>query len=97
MSYNLRATSLFGNHLDTELTKRGARTSGSTPRKQQRLQRFREAESHIKVSREALQVVIQNEQRKVYERSQARAEEVRHAYNTRSRRGILALIKEYLY
>jgi len=43
-SYSLRPTSFFGEHLDRELTLRGARTSGSTQRKQQRLQRFVEAE-----------------------------------------------------
>jgi len=45
-SYNLRATSFFGAHLDRELTSRGARTSGTTPRKQERLQRFVEAENN---------------------------------------------------
>ncbi len=44
-AYNLRATSFFGAHLDRELTVRGARTSGTTPRKQERLQRFVDAES----------------------------------------------------
>jgi hypothetical protein len=43
-SYTLRPTSYTGDHLDRELTLRGARTSGSTQRKQQRLQRFVEAE-----------------------------------------------------
>jgi uncharacterized protein YceH (UPF0502 family) len=45
-SYSLRSTSYTGEHLDRELTLRGARTSGSTQRKQQRLQRFVEAESN---------------------------------------------------
>jgi hypothetical protein len=93
MSYNLRATSLFGAHLDTELTKRGARTSGSTARKQQRLKRFVEAESRKNQARDTLRVVVQNEQRKVYERVQARAAD---GYNTRSKRGIISLIQEYL-
>lgn len=44
-SYNLRPTSFVGAHLDRELTLRGAHTSGSTQRKQQRLQRFLEAET----------------------------------------------------
>lgn len=48
MSYTLRTTSLVGTHLDTELATRGARTSGSTPRKQQRLQRFRDAEARLR-------------------------------------------------
>jgi hypothetical protein len=43
-SYSLRSTSYTGEHLDRELTLRGARTSGTTQRKQQRLQRFVEAE-----------------------------------------------------
>ena len=43
-SYNLRATSFVGAHLDRELTLRGAHTSGSTQRKQERLERFLEAE-----------------------------------------------------
>ena len=43
--YTLRSTSYTGEHLDRELTLRGARTSGSTQRKQQRLQRFVEAEA----------------------------------------------------
>jgi hypothetical protein len=42
--YTLRSTSYTGDHLDRELTLRGARTSGSIQRKQQRLQRFVEAE-----------------------------------------------------
>jgi hypothetical protein len=44
-SYTLRSTSYTGEHLDRELTLRGARTSGTTQRKQQRLQRFVEAEN----------------------------------------------------
>lgn len=48
-SYTLRPTSYTGDHLDRELTLRGARTSGTTQRKQQRLQRFVEAgaDKHI--------------------------------------------------
>jgi uncharacterized protein YlxW (UPF0749 family) len=45
-SYTLRATSYTGEHLDRELRLRGAHTSGSTQRKQQRLQRFVEAENN---------------------------------------------------
>jgi hypothetical protein len=97
MSYTLRSTSLVGNHLDTELTKRGAHTSGTTARKQVRLQRFRDAEDRIQESRDTLRVVIENEQHKVYTRSQARAAEIRHSYNTRSKKGIIALIQSYLY
>lgn len=47
-SYSLRPTSYTGEHLDRELTLRGARTSGSTQRKQQRLQRFVEAETEAR-------------------------------------------------
>lgn len=42
MPYTLRTTSLVGTHLDSELTARGAHTSGTTVRKQERLRRFRE-------------------------------------------------------
>ena len=41
MPYNLRPTSFVGEHLDNELARRGAHTSGSTARKQERLRRFR--------------------------------------------------------
>lgn len=97
MSYTLRTTSLVGNHLDTELTKRGAHTSGTTARKQERLQRFRDADTRNTQSRDSLRVVIENEQRKVFTRSQARAEEIRNGPNTRSKSRILALIQSYLY
>lgn len=95
MSYTLRSTSLFGSHLDTELTKRGARTSGTTSRKQERLQRFRDAEALAK-SRETLRVVAKKDDRKFYERvQQDRA--IYSPYNTRSKRGIISIIQEYLY
>lgn len=42
MPYTLRTTSLVGAHLDSELSSRGANTSGTTARKQERLRRFRE-------------------------------------------------------
>ena len=96
MSYNLRSTT----RLDSELAKLGAHTSGSVARKQERLQRFRDAESRYNDSKQNLTVVIENEQRKVYERSQARSAEMREPrepYNTRSRRTLLALILSYLY
>jgi hypothetical protein len=44
--YNLRATSLNDSQLTTELTKRGAQTFGTVKRKQQRLQRFLDAETN---------------------------------------------------
>ena len=39
-TYNLRPTSYSAAHLDRELALRGAHTSGSLQRKQERLQRF---------------------------------------------------------
>jgi hypothetical protein len=69
MAYFLRAHSLVGEHLDRELIKRGAHTSGSTARKQQRLQRFMEIETN-------LDWVIRNEQAKVAERGTQRAAEL---------------------
>ena len=43
--YNFRTTSLNDAQLTTELTKRGAQTFGTVRRKQQRLQRFIDAEN----------------------------------------------------
>jgi hypothetical protein len=77
--YNFRTTSLNNAQLTTELTKRGAKTFGSVQRKQQRLQRFIDAETTRQEQRETLRVVLANEQRKVYERSQARANEIRRS------------------
>jgi hypothetical protein len=88
--YSLRSTSLVGAHLDAELTKRGAHTSGTTQRKQQRLQRFMDMETNREQTRETLRVTIQTEQRKVMERQEARAEQIR-----RSPR-IISLIRSYL-
>ena len=88
--YNFRTTSLNNAQLTTELTKRGAKTFGSVQRKQQRLQRFIDAETTRQEQRETLRVVLANEQRKVYERSQARASEIR-----RSSR-ISQILSEYL-
>ena len=88
--YNFRTTSLNNAQLNAELTKRGAKTFGSLERKQQRLQRFLDAEAHRQEAWTNLRITIQNEQRKVYERSQARANEVR-----RSSR-LSQLLNEYL-
>jgi uncharacterized protein YceH (UPF0502 family) len=63
--YNFRTTSLNNAQLTTELTKRGAKTFGSLQRKQQRLQRFIDAETTRQEQRETLRVVIANERRKV--------------------------------
>jgi hypothetical protein len=69
MSYNLRSTSYVGAHLNRELIKRGARTSGTTERKQERLQRFMDVEN-------TLQEVIRNEQLKTRERETTRCVEL---------------------
>ncbi len=66
MAYNLRATSLIGTKLDNELRRYGAHTSGSTERKQARLQRFMNAAEERDERRETLLVVIENNERKVY-------------------------------
>ena len=88
--YSLRSTSLVGAHLDAELTKRGAHTSGNTQRKQHRLQRFMDMEANREQARETLRITIQNEQRRVMERQEARAEQIR-----RSPR-IINIIRSYL-
>ena len=62
--YNFRTTSLNNAQLNNELSKRGAQTFGTLQRKQQRLQRFIDAEAN--------RVVIENEQRKVITRSSRR-------------------------
>lgn len=85
--YNLRTTSLNDTQLTTELTKRGAQTFGSVRRKQQRLQRFIDAENSRKDEQETLRVVIQ---RRIYGQAEARVVEAR-----RSGR-ISQLIAQYL-
>ena len=59
--YNFRTTSLNNDQLTTELAKRGAQTFGTVQRKQQRLQRFIDAEKE----RETLRVIVENERRQV--------------------------------
>ena len=88
--YNFRTTSLSNAQLTTELTKRGAKTFGSLQRKQQRLQRFLDAEAKMTTKKEILRVVIENEQRRVYNRAMTRAEEIR----TRAR--LTGLMNDYL-
>lgn len=88
--YNFRTTSLNNAQLTTELTKRGAKTFGSLQRKQQRLQRFIDAETKTNTKKELLRVVIENEQRRVSLRSQTRAEELR------ARARITGLMNDYL-
>ena len=81
--YNFRTTSLSNAQLNAELTKRGAKTFGTVERKQQRLQRFIDADAAQTAKRaeqrENLRIVIENEQRKVFERAQARANEIRRS------------------
>jgi hypothetical protein len=93
--YNLRSTSLNDEQLTTELTKRGAQTFGTVKRKQQRLQRFLDAENHRQEAWTNLRITIQNEQRKVDARTELR----RHILMGRSQTGrtsIYQLINEYL-
>lgn len=95
-SYNLRATSFVGAHLDRELTLRGAHTSGSTQRKQQRLQRFLEAENNATAKFEA-------HHQKVMQRIDNRIEELRRTIvniptvpEVRRSSRIATLLNEYL-
>ena len=69
-TYNLRPTSYIGAHLDRELALRGAHTSGSLERKQERLQRFVEAQQTATPKSE-------NTHKKIVERLDARFEELR--------------------
>jgi hypothetical protein len=94
-SYSLRPTSFFGEHLDRELTLRGARTSGTTQRKQQRLQRFVEAETNM----------FEAKHQKVLQRIDNRVEELRRTIanvsipttaDVRRSSRIAALLNEYL-
>ena len=103
--YNLRTTSLNNAQLTNELAKRNAKTFGTLERKQQRLQRFLDAEAKTTEQRETLRVVVENEQRKVYERAQARADEVRrsdrlrtlnYAASANGRTRFAQLINQYL-
>jgi len=93
--YNFRTTSLNDAQLTTELTKRGAQTFGSVKRKQQRLQRFLDAEETRQQERETLRVTVMNGQRKVDARTELR----RHILLGRAQTGrssIIRLINEYL-
>lgn len=89
MPYNLR-------DLDRELTLRGARTSGSIQRKQQRLQRFVEAESNNHAKFEA-------KHQKTLQRIDGRVEELRRTIvnipttsDIRRSSRIAALLSDYL-
>lgn len=87
---SLRTTSLNNAQLNAELAKRNAKTFGTLERKQQRLQRFIDAETNREQARQNLRIVIENEQRKVIERAQTRAQELR-----RSSR-LASLLSQYL-
>ena len=93
--YTLRSTSYTGEHLDRELTLRGARTSGSTQRKQQRLQRFVEAEKNDTAKFEV-------HHQKVLQRIDTRIEELRRTIlrtptpEVRRSSRIAQLLSEYL-
>ncbi len=78
-SYNLRPTSYSAAHLDRELALRGAHTSGSLERKQERLQRFVDAEKNAAAKFEA------NHQ-KIVARLDARIEELRRTVAVPPRR-----------
>ena len=80
MSYNFRSTSYTGSKLDAELRKRGAATFGDQTRKQTRLQRFMNTEENREEKLDRLQIVIENEQRKVMTRAEVRAAELRGSH-----------------
>ena len=76
MSRNLRSTSYLGNDLDGELAKYGARTSGSTERKVQRLRRFVRAEKRDDVKNIHLEWTRKYQQSQAQERQKVRATEL---------------------
>lgn len=82
----LRTTSLNASQLDAELIKRGARTSGSMSRKQERLDRFLAAEA----AQSVIQRAVEAERRRVWERDQARAREIMRVHRVRT------LVNNYL-
>lgn len=84
--YNFRTTSLNNDQLTTELAKRGAQTFGTVQRKQQRLQRFIDAEKE----RETLRVIVENERRQVVRQV------VRAAAGRQGRTRFGRLLNEYL-
>ena len=93
--YNLRATSLNDAQLTSELAKRGAQTFGTVKRKQQRLQRFLDAEARRQEAWTNLRITIMNEQRKVDARTELR----RHILLGRAQTGrtsIYQRINEFL-
>lgn len=92
--YNFRTTSLNNDQLNSELAKRGAQTFGSVQRKQQRLQRFIDAEEAR--MQEPIRVVIKrNVSPRNIDGGNARAEVRRHILMGR-RSMIGRLINDYL-
>ena len=77
--YNLRTTSLSNTQLTEELSKRGAQTFGSVKRKQERLKRFIDAASKKNDAHQNMRIVIENEQRQVVARGEARVSELRRS------------------
>jgi len=99
--YNFRTTSLNNDQLNSELAKRGAQTFGSVQRKQQRLQRFIDAEEARQQERETLRVIVENERRKVFTRTQSRTADLRRqivatATGRQGRSRFTQLLSEYL-
>lgn len=106
MSYNLRPTSFVGAHLDNELAKRGAHTSGSTARKQERLRRFKEADepavvyaAPARIAPAPAPAVARNVVRNTVAPA---APAAAHTYNTRARTsakamvGVRSLLRDYI-
>lgn len=104
MSYNLRPTSFVGAHLDNELARRGAHTSGSTARKQERLRRFAEADVEAKptVVRNVYAARIAPAPAVARTVAPAPAPAATHNYNTRARTsakamvGVRSLLRDYI-
>lgn len=93
--YNLRATSLNDAQLTTELTKRGAQTFGTVKRKQQRLQRFLDAEANRAMA--PIHITVKNNVRHVD--MDGRAALRNYILSARAQTGrsrITDLINEYL-
>jgi len=70
--YNLRTTSLSNAQLTTELTKRNAQTFGTVQRKQQRLQRFIDAETLRAEREQHLQRFLDREDARIARREARR-------------------------
>lgn len=97
-TYNLRPTSYIGAHLDRELALRGAHTSGTTERKQERLQRFVEAQQTATPKSENTHKKIVEEIRRAIVAPPRRSSRIAEAELPEVRRSsrIAALLNEYL-